>query len=221
MDSHKIFRLANDPLTSSDVLYELAKSDREEIRASVAANPSSNQKTLLALTGDTSTHVIENLMENSNRFQGDIKFATCKNIVLTLAEMNDAEFILSLRQSELLNRYVSQVSPDIDAQRKWLKTYKKREAIRAEFYFIIRDRNMSPLGTVRLYDFQRGSFCWGSWIVKPDAPMKTATESALSVYEFAFYTLGFKKAHFDVRNENEKVIKFHTRMGAEKCIIMS
>ena len=114
-----------------------------------------------------------------------------------------------------MNRHVSQVAPDLNAQKEWILSYKKREAIRAEFYFIIRGLDNNPLGTVRIYDFQNGSFCWGSWMVAPDSPRKTAIESALSVYEFAFYTLGFGRSHFDVRNDNQKVIDFHKRMGAE------
>lgn len=214
---HEMFRLANDPLTPPDVLADLASSEHEEVRASVAANPSSSQKTLLALVGDSSCHVIDNLMENKNKLSCDLKVSSCKNIVLTLAEVEDAEFILSLRHNGKLNRYVSQVSPDLDVQKEWLISYKKREAMRTEFYFIIRDLNNNPLGTVRLYDFQSGSFCWGSWMVAPDSPRKTAIESALSVYEFAFYTLGFKRSHFDVRNNNQKVIDFHKRMGAEEA----
>ena len=96
MDLHDMFRLANDPLTPPDILADLASSDHEKIRASVAANPSSSQKTLLALVGDPSHHVIDNLMDNSKKCLGGIKVSSCKNIVLTLIEVDDAEFILSL-----------------------------------------------------------------------------------------------------------------------------
>lgn len=38
----------------------------------------------------------------------------------------------------------------------------------------------------------------------------------LLVYEYAFYTLGFTKAHFDVRKDNAKVRAFHKRFGAKE-----
>jgi len=113
-----------------------------------------------------------------------------------------------------LNEFVSKVEGDLSKQKEWLVNYKKREEKREEFYFIIKDLDYKPLGTVRVYDFKSGSFCWGSWMVNPNSPRKTAIESALAVYEFAFYTLGFSQCHFDVRNDNVKVINFHKRMGA-------
>ena len=54
------------------------------------------------------------------------------------------------------------------------------------------------------------SFCWGSWLIKEDAPKTTAIESSLQIYEFGFYSLGF-----DVRKGNDKVIAFHQRFGAK------
>ena len=216
MDSHSKFRLANDPSTETNILSSLALSDHSIIRASIAANPAACQKTLLSLVGDSDSDVIANLKGNSNCFSGNYNVTSCKDIILTLANIDDAEFILSLRKNEQLNNYVSKTSASLKDQQYWLENYKKRESIRTEFYFIIRDLEMKPLGTVRVYDLQGGSFCWGSWIVSPDAPRKTAIESALAVYEFAFYTLGFKQAHFDVRNENKKVIKFHNQMGSKE-----
>jgi len=66
-----------------------------------------------------------------------------------------------------------------------------------------------------MYDFQDHSFCWGSWLIKDNAPKTTAIESALQIYEFAFYTLNFTQSHFDVRKGNDKVVAFHKRFGAK------
>ena len=66
-----------------------------------------------------------------------------------------------------------------------------------------------------MYDIQNDSFCWGSWILKEGAASSYAIESALLVYHFAL-SLGFEKAHFDVRKGNESVWKFHERFGANK-----
>jgi hypothetical protein len=45
------------------------------------------------------------------------------------------------------------------------------------------------------------------------APSFAAIESALMVYAYA-QSLGFSRAHFDVRIENSSVWKFHERFGA-------
>lgn len=216
MAEHSLFRAASSPETSESYLQELSKHSSEVIRAAVASNPAANEQTLLSLVGDSSAHVIENLMVAQNKFDGSAyEFTKTNTTKLSIANIDDAEFILSLRENKLLNRFISNVDSDVEKQKQWLINYKKREEIRSEFYFIIKDMNDKSLGTVRIYDFQRGSFCWGSWVVNLDSPRKTAIESALNVYEFAFGILGFYKSHFNVRNDNLKVINFHKRMGAK------
>jgi RimJ/RimL family protein N-acetyltransferase len=138
-----------------------------------------------------------------------------KSANLRIVVIEDAEFLLSLRLDPEKNRYISSVENDLGKQIDWLKSYKEREKRREEYYFIIEDKSGSPFGCLRLYDFIEKSFCWGSWILKDDRPSTMAVESALLVYEFAFYSLKFTNCHFDVRKGNEKVIAFHERLGAK------
>ena len=138
-----------------------------------------------------------------------------KHINLRTVEIEDAEFIYALRQNRSKTQYLSKVEGTVEDQRKWLRKYKKRESKKTEFYFIIETRNGEHLGLVRLYDFKDTSFSWGSWLIKEDAPTFTAIESALQIYEFAFYQLGFTQSHFEVQKGNSKVIAFHQRFGAK------
>jgi len=137
-----------------------------------------------------------------------------KNINLRLVETDDAEFIYAMRQDQLKTKFLSKTDGTVEDQKKWIENYKQKEKNKQEFYFIIESKKQENLGLVRLYDFIDDSFCWGSWLIKDNAPKLTAIESALQVYEFAFYTLGFENSHFDVRKGNEKVIAFHKRFGA-------
>ncbi len=139
-----------------------------------------------------------------------------KTIHLRLVEPNDADFILKLRLDNRYNQFLSSVSPSVDAQKKWIENYKQDERIGKEFYFIIERLDGVPCGTVRIYDLREDSFCWGSWILNEDKTRYAALESAFLVYQFAFDILGFKKSHFDVRKGNQKVVAFHTKMGAIK-----
>lgn len=139
-----------------------------------------------------------------------------RRINLRLVEIEDAEFLLSLRLDPNKSRHISQVDGDLEKQVKWLTDYKVREELNSEYYFIIEDKNKKQFGCVRLYDFIEDSFCWGSWILKDGSPSFMAVESALQVYEFAFYNLKFNKCHFDVRKENASVVAFHERFGAKK-----
>lgn len=142
-----------------------------------------------------------------------------KSIYFKLAEVDDAEFILGLRTNTIYNKYLSSTTASLLEQRKWLQEYKIREYNNKEFYFIIfRNDTNERIGTVRLYDFieDKKSFCWGSWILNERKTSSSALESALLVYKIGFYNLGFQQSHFDVRKENDKVIAFHTKMGAVK-----
>ena len=137
-----------------------------------------------------------------------------KNINLRTVEIEDAPFILEMRVNKTKTKYLSKVSGTVESQKEWILNYKQREEKKQEFYFVIESKNNQKLGLVRMYDFKDNSFCWGSWLIKDNAPKTTAIESALQIYEFGFYDLGFKKSHFDVRKGNEKVIAFHKRFGA-------
>ena len=138
-----------------------------------------------------------------------------KNINMRTVTTEDAEFIYNMRQNQNKTKYLSKVTGTVESQKEWIKNYKQREEEKKEFYFVIESKDKEKLGLVRMYDFQDESFCWGSWLIKEDAPKSTAIESALQIYEFGFYSLGFEKSHFDVRKENDKVIAFHQRFGAK------
>ena len=138
-----------------------------------------------------------------------------KNIQLRTVEVVDAEFIFEMRQNQDKTKYLSKVTGTVESQKEWIKSYKQRENEKKEFYFVIELKDSEKLGLVRMYDFQNESFCWGSWLIKENAPKTTAIESALQIYEFAFYKLNFSKSHFEVQKGNDKVIAFHQRFGAK------
>lgn len=137
---------------------------------------------------------------------------TGKSINLRAVTVGDAAFILRLRLDASLNTHLSATDPDLGKQVAWLEQHPWGQG---QYYFIVEDKSAKAVGTVRLYDFQDDSFCWGSWILLPEAPRKAAVESALLVYEFGFYQLGFLRSHFDVRKKNTRVIDFHQRLGAQ------
>ena len=138
-----------------------------------------------------------------------------KNINIRTVEIEDAPFILEMRQDKTKTKYLSKVRGTVESQKEWILNYKQREEKKQEFYFVIESKNNQKLGLIRMYDFKDNSFCWGSWLIKDNAPKTTAIESALQIYEFGFYDLGFGMSHFDVRIGNDKVIAFHKRFGAK------
>ncbi|WP_314420613.1 GNAT family N-acetyltransferase [Pseudescherichia vulneris] len=137
---------------------------------------------------------------------------TGRTVKLRNVRPEDAEFIVALRTNEKKGKFISATSQDISQQKAWINNYLHSEG---QAYFIITDLNDKPFGTVRLYDRQGDSFCWGSWIISEEAPSHYAIESALIIYAYAL-KLGFERAHFEVRKGNASVIKFHERFGAKR-----
>lgn len=135
-----------------------------------------------------------------------------KTLAFRDATVRDAAFILSLRTDAEKSRYLSAVSGELADQQAWLERYAVADD---QAYFIIEHQG-ELIGTVRLYDPQGDSFCWGSWILKSGRPSQAAMESALMVYAYAIDHLGFRAAHFDVRKGNERVWQFHERFGAQR-----
>lgn len=72
------------------------------------------------------------------------------------------------------------------------------------------------IGTIRMYniDYNKGVFTWGSWIVSSEGQGVRVIISAIMLYAFAFEYLCLCESLFDVRNNNEKVISIHKKMGA-------
>jgi len=140
----------------------------------------------------------------------------CKSVRLRLVQPSDAEFIFDLRTDQKYNKHLSQVSGTPDDQRAWIERYKAREEKGEEFYFIIERLDGVRCGTVRVYDLQDDSFCWGSWILNKDKTRFSALESAILVYDFGFDQPGKAFSHFDVRSDNVSVIRFHERFSVSE-----
>jgi len=134
---------------------------------------------------------------------------------LRLAQESDAEFLLGLRLDPSRNQNISATSSDLGAQLNWMRAYSARETAGQEAHFVI-EVDRQPQGSVRLYDYRSSdnSFCWGSWIIRPGASPSTAYQSAILVYDLAFGSLRFDRSHYDVRQANVSVWKFHEKMGA-------
>ena len=135
-----------------------------------------------------------------------------KSIYFREINLDDAEFVMQLRLDSVKNKFISPTDHDITQQQQYINNYYSDTK---SYYFIICNKQTDcPIGTIRIYDIQNDSFCWGSWILSEQAPVAAAIESALLIYDFAFFSLHYKKSHFDVRKQNSSVLAFHKRFGA-------
>jgi RimJ/RimL family protein N-acetyltransferase len=130
-------------------------------------------------------------------------------IYLKLAEIEDAEFILSLRNDPELNRFISSTSSNLNDQKTWIEKYKGREEKKTEYYFIACDKSGHKWGTTRLYDFKGDRFEFGSWLFRRDAPFGLSIKADILTREIAFNELLFEFCTLTVRKANFNVINYH------------
>lgn len=138
-----------------------------------------------------------------------------KHARLRPARPTDAAFVFCLRTDSSRNAFISKVDDDPETQRRWLEAYVAREAAGLEYYFIVESLDGEDLGTVRIYNVGKDDFEWGSWIMKPGAPPQASLEAALGIYEFGFGPLGKASCRFEIYKDNERVVEFKRRFGAE------
>jgi len=142
----------------------------------------------------------------------DLYKITTSNLNLRLVELEDAKFILRLRLDPIKNRFISSTSPDLNLQKNWISKIRNNSK---EKMFIVHDLKNEKFGTIRIYNVEKDSFTWGSWLFREDSPFYYSLESALVIYECAIkFKLG--SAKFDVRKDNVKVWKFHENFGAKR-----
>jgi RimJ/RimL family protein N-acetyltransferase len=140
-----------------------------------------------------------------------------KKIILRLAEIGDAEFILNLRLRR--GEFLSVTDPNLKKQIDWLKDYKNRERDGEEYYFIAELNNSRVrVGVIRAYDinYSDKTFTFGSFIIdKDNAARYSALEMLTDIFQFCFNELGLKKCFFDCRKDNDVANGFYRRYGAK------
>lgn len=136
-----------------------------------------------------------------------------KYVNLREIEVEDAEFVLSLRCDEKKARFLNKTEYNIEKQQDYIRRYKTLDN---EYYFIIEDKQDKPIGTIRIYDITDNSFCPGSWLMMDGVSAQQSFEGDYLAKKFAFEQTGYNKFHFDVRKGNKKVLRFHELMGAKK-----
>lgn len=138
---------------------------------------------------------------------------------LVRADEADAAYVAALRNDTSLNAHLNTPKTDAEAQQQWLQSYKAREELGEEFYYVVM-HEAAESGLVRMYDFRtvdgHRSFSWGSWIIPEPRPRGLVTFSAILIYEAGFDALGFERSDFEVRRANQTVIAFHERAGARR-----
>ena len=142
-----------------------------------------------------------------------------KNLYLKEVTLRDVRYVFKLRSDKFLTRYINPRKNDtINKQLDWLKGYLERRKNNEEFYFIFQIKNKNiykNLGFARIIKLNNKTFHFGGWILeKKNNKPWIALESCLSIYEYAFKKLNYKKSLLWINLKNLNVINFHKTLGA-------
>ena len=129
--------------------------------------------------------------------------------------IEDAEFIVWLRNQPHVKGCVNDTSIDVEKQRQWIRDYLQRDN---EYYWIIETPDGEPFGTTSLYhyDAEKNQIESGRWVeLKGEKYTYNLFTSTIQINDFAFGTLNVDSIVFDVVATNKRVIRWHKMYGAE------
>lgn len=136
-----------------------------------------------------------------------------KIINLRLVKEEDAEFILKLRKTKEVSKFISPTNISIKEQEEWIRCYKIRENKKEEFYFIVENKDKVSCGTVRVYNinYKKEECTWGSFILDKMRPERSANEVIELSLKFVLESLKLEKVYLEVRKENYKAIHIYEK----------
>lgn len=155
----------------------------------------------------------------------DFKPIEGKYVNLREAEIEDSEFILSLRTDPKKSRFINKTDSDLQKQIEYMKRYK---TFSDEWYFIVENKKGVSIGTQRIYLYPKLAECWinqedpskgfygpGSWLLKDGTSPMESIESDYLVKKFFFETLNFSVHPMMIHESNKTVLSFHQKWGAK------
>lgn len=134
-----------------------------------------------------------------------------KTIIIRSTTVDDAAFIVDIRNDEEKNRYVHPVANDIPTEIRWIEKQRKLEG---DFFFtIIRKNDGNLLGNVAIYNINKNNNCGelGRWVSYGTAVENL--ETILLVHDFAFGILGLDYVYTKTLSCNKCVANFWQRFG--------
>ena len=122
--------------------------------------------------------------------------------------MEDAAFIVWLRNLEHVKGKVGDSAMDSAAQESWLRAYFDREG---DYYFIIETSGGIAVGAYGIYDRIGASAESGRWIIRPEVP--AAIPSAIMAFEIAFERLALRELRVKTVSTNRTVLSLNRKFG--------
>ena len=138
---------------------------------------------------------------------------TGKHIYLKPITVNDSKFIFNLRKIKKISLYLNNPPKKLSDQIVWVK---KNITNEKTLDFLICDKNNNKkIGTIGFNDINKSNSIaeWGRWICTGTTLQNI--ESAITLLDYGFNKLKFKRIYSLTNSKNRKVLNFHKRSKAK------
>jgi len=130
------------------------------------------------------------------------------NLRLRPVQIEDAPFIVWLRNLDYVKGNVGDSATDVAAQEAWLRAYFEREG---DYYWIVESSGGIPMGTHGIYNVNGTSAERGRHIMR--AEVMAGVPSATLTAELAFGNMGLHELRSWVVAANMEVLSIHRKSG--------
>ena len=122
--------------------------------------------------------------------------------------VDDAPFIVWLRNLDHAKGRVGDSATDAASQEAWLKAYFDRPG---DYYFIIETVGKIAVGAYGIYDLKGLSAVSGRWVIRPEVP--AAIPSAVLAFDIAFDKLALTELRITTVSTNRPVLSLNRKFG--------
>jgi len=125
--------------------------------------------------------------------------------------VEDAAFIVHLRNSDDAKGKVGDSATDVASQEAWLSRYFESKG---DYYFLVETLTAIPVGTIGIYDATDSDAELGRWIILPG--VRGGVPSLLLTIDLAFRQMGFRQLRATTVSTNDRSDSLLRWAGFEK-----
>ncbi len=131
--------------------------------------------------------------------------------ILRPVTVDDAEFIVYLRNLPHVKGNINDTSTDVEKQREWIRKYLERPN---EWYWIVESLDHRPLGTTSLYHYnaEKRQIESGRWAMVSNHNL-SMVHGRTQLYDWAFSNIDVDHIVCDVASHNKHVLRYHRLLG--------
>lgn len=129
---------------------------------------------------------------------------------LRIAEVEDAEFTLSVRQNKEKNKYIPQIHTTINQQKEWIQKQIESDDC---YFFVIERKTGERIGTFSLYDIQDKKAESGRLVMLGN--QIESLETGVLFNKFCFETVRMDVVQSEIDAENNAALGYSNQLGGK------